>query len=180
MCLNDLLYDGKSETGSLLVLATGEIRLVKAFPDLVQAVLRDADPGVFDRYKDFPVLFGRFDRNRRIVVAELDRVIDQVVDDLLDLAHVRAHKERLPGQDQFKGEMLFLAAPLERHGSHLDHMVDIEISGVQDGSAVRTVFIQLENAVGQLVQAFGLKQDDVQILVLQFRRDRAVQLPHSL
>ena len=41
--MDDLLRDGKPQPCAFLILAAGQIRLVKTVEDQIQAVLRDAD-----------------------------------------------------------------------------------------------------------------------------------------
>ena len=93
VCLDNLLYDGETKPGSFFVLAAGEIRLVEALPDLFDAVFWNADSGVFDGNKDFLIFFGRLDRDCGVCVAEFERIVDQVIKYLLDLAEISGDKQ---------------------------------------------------------------------------------------
>ena len=88
MCLDDFFYNGKSKSGTLLVFSAGEVCLVETIPDLFDAVFWNADSGVFDGNKDFLIFFGRLDRDCGVCVAEFERIVDQVIKYLLDLAEI--------------------------------------------------------------------------------------------
>ena len=90
MGADDFFYDGKSETGALAVFSAGGVDLVKTIPDLGQAFFRDADAGILYGDKYFPVFFRRLDNNRRIIVGKFDRIVDEIVQNLLDLSHICA------------------------------------------------------------------------------------------
>lgn len=77
MSLNDFFYNGKSKTGAALVFSTGQVGFVKSFPDFFQAVFWNTDSGILDRDKYFVVLLGCLNRNRGILMTELDRIVDQ-------------------------------------------------------------------------------------------------------
>ena len=97
VCLNDLFYDGKSKSRAFFVLSAGEICFVEALPDLLDAVLGNTDSGVLDRYENLIVFFRGLDRDGGIGVAELESVVNQVVEHLLDLAHVGGDVEFFSG-----------------------------------------------------------------------------------
>ena len=93
MCLDDFFYNGKSKSGALLVFSAGEVCLVETIPDLFDAVFWNADSGVFDGNKDFLIFFGRLDRDCGVCVAEFERIVDQVIMYLLDLAEISGDKQ---------------------------------------------------------------------------------------
>ena len=51
------------------------------------------DFGVFDGNKDFLIFFGRLDRDCGVCVAEFERIVDQVIKYLLDLAEISGDKQ---------------------------------------------------------------------------------------
>ena len=88
MCLDDLFYNGKTKTGTTFIFASGKIRLVKAVPDLFNAVSGNTDACIFYGDKDLLVFAGCLDVDHIVIMAELDGIVDQVIKALLDLAHV--------------------------------------------------------------------------------------------
>ena len=93
MCLDDFFYNGKSKSGALLVFSAGEVCLVETLPDLREGVLGDSKAGVLDRDEDFFIFFGRLDRDCGVCVAEFERIVDQVIKYLLDLAEISGDKQ---------------------------------------------------------------------------------------
>ena len=67
--------------------------LVETIPDLFDAVFWNADSGVFDGNKDFLIFFGRLDRDCGVCEAEFERIVDQVIKYLLDLAEISGDKQ---------------------------------------------------------------------------------------
>lgn len=165
MGLDDFLHDGKAKPGSFLVLPAGGVGLIKAFPDFFQAVLGDPDSGILHRDEYFPAAFGGLDGDGGVRVAEFDRIVNEVIEHLLDLAHVGGDVQLLIGQDQLEGDLLFEAGSLEGLDGHLDSVVDVEVGDVQHGT-VRVEFVQFQHALGQLVQTVCFHEDDIQVFVL--------------
>ena len=93
MCIDDLFDYRESESGAFTVLSAGSINLVETIPDLFDAVFWNADSGVFDGNKDFLIFFGRLDRDCGVCVAEFERIVDQVIKYLLDLAEISGDKQ---------------------------------------------------------------------------------------
>ncbi len=62
-------------------------------PRSFDAVFWNADSGVFDGNKDFLIFFGRLDRDCGVCVAEFERIVDQVIKYLLDLAEISGDKQ---------------------------------------------------------------------------------------
>ena len=85
---NDLFDDRQSETGAFLVFAAGAVDLIETFPDLVDAGFRDPMPWSLTETKDLVVFLRRFDRDRGMIRAELDRVAEKIIQYLLDLSDV--------------------------------------------------------------------------------------------
>ena len=124
MCLDDFFYNGKSKSGTLLVFSAGEVCLVETIPDLFDAVFWNADSGVFDGNKDFLIFFGRLDRDCGVCVAEFERIVDQVIKYLLDLAEIS-------GDKQGETDMLFHAGSLKSLYRHADRMIDIKACDIE-------------------------------------------------
>ena len=93
MSPDDLADYGQAEACPFFVFASGEVGLVEALPDLVLVFFGNADSAVFDADEDFAFLFSGLYLDLRVVVAEFDGVVDQVVEDLLDLVHVGVNIE---------------------------------------------------------------------------------------
>lgn len=171
--LDDLFHNGKTKSGAPLVFPAGDVCLVEAFPDFFQAVLRDADTGIFDGNENLSAPLGGLNGDGGICMAELDRIINEIVEHLLDLAHIGGNIQLLAGQDQMEGDFLLKTGSLEGLDRHLDDIVDVKAGNVQHG-AVGAVFVQFQHTLGQLIQPFCFQKDNVQILVLQLMRDGSV------
>ena len=91
MGLYGFFDDGQSQPGSLFVLAPGEVGLVEAFPDLVQRIPWDSDAIIFYGGIDLVAPLRGLDGDGGIGLAELDGIVQQVVEDLLDLALVGSY-----------------------------------------------------------------------------------------
>ena len=89
--------------------------------------LGNADAGVFDGNEDFFIPDGGLDVNDRILVAEFDRVVDQVVENLLDFSEIGVDHLDAIRKGQVKRDAFRAARALEGCGGILDRPVDIEI-----------------------------------------------------
>ena len=87
MGLDDFFYNGKAKPGPLFILAPGKVCLIKTFPDFFLAVFGDSDSRVLDRDKYFLIPSRCLDIDGGVVVAELDGIVNQVVQDL-SLIHI--------------------------------------------------------------------------------------------
>ena len=93
MSPDDLTDYGQAKACPFFVFAAGEIGLVEALPYLVLVFLGNADAAVLDTDEDFAFLFSGLDLGLRVVVAEFDGIVDEVVEDLRDLVHVGMNVE---------------------------------------------------------------------------------------
>ena len=128
MCLDDLFYNGKTKTGTTFIFASGKIRLVKAVPDLFNAVSGNTDACIFYGDKDLLVFAGCLDVDHRVIMAELDGIVDQVIKDLLDLAHVCVDHLDVIGKCKVKADMSGVTGSFKGCGSVFYYPVDIKIS----------------------------------------------------
>lgn len=173
MGLYDLLYDGEPKSGAALVLAPGEVGLVKTLPDFLQTVLRDADAGILNGDENLFVAAAGLDVDGGVVVAELDRVVDQVVEHLLYFPKVRIDHLNIVGECEVKDNVFVVAGSLKGRGRVLDHPVDVKIGAGQIAPVVQRV--EGEHTLGQLVQAFGLGDHPGEVFPVHLRRNGAVQ-----
>lgn len=97
---DDLFDDRKSQSRSFAVFSAGGVELVEALPDFGNACLWNAAAGILDGDEDFAVLLRCLDRDGGIVVAEFDRIIDQIVQHLLDFSHIGADIQSTRCEDQ--------------------------------------------------------------------------------
>ena len=109
VCLDDLFYDGKTQTGALFVLTTGKVTLIEAFPYPVEIFFRDTDAIVPYGHEDFFPTFCCLNCDRGIWVAELDSIIQKVVEYLLDFSPVSVNIQYLGCQKQLDGDLPFRA-----------------------------------------------------------------------
>lgn len=140
MSLNDFFYNGKSKTGAALVFSAGEVGFVKSFPDFFQTVFGNTDSGILDRDKYFVVLLGCLNRDRGILMTELDRIVNQIVKYLLDFAEISSDKQLLTGENQVEADMFVGTDSLKSQERCLDRLVDIKIRHIQHNT-MRTKFI---------------------------------------
>ena len=169
----DLLDDGQAQACALLVLAPGVVGLVEPVPDQLQIVLGDADAGILDGDEELVLLHGGLHPDHGIVVAELDRIVQQVVEHLLDFFHIGVDVHGLAGEDHLYGDGLLAACPLEGGCGAADDGVDVEIRPLQK-HPLGVQVVQGQQAVGELGEALRLVQHDVQVLVVHLRGDCAV------
>ena len=174
MRADDLADYGQAKACPFFVLASGEVRLVEALPDLVLVFFGNSDPVVLDAHEDFTALFRRLDLDLGLVAAEFDRVVDEVVEDLLYFVHVGVNVEDAAGQDQADADLPAQADMLERGGDFPDDVVDVPVGHVED-HAPRVEVVERQQAVGELGEAVRLVEDDSQIVLVHLGRDRAVQ-----
>ncbi len=85
-------------------------------------------------------------------MAEFDRIVQQVVENLLDLVYIGEYIHLVAGQYQFDGDGPFAAGALKGGGHIADHAVDIKIGFVQHNS-LGIQIVERQQAVGQLCQA---------------------------
>ena len=78
----NFFYNGETKTGSFFVFTAGKVCFVKAFPDFIQAVLWNADAGVFYGNKYFFIFFCRLDGNERVMMTKLYCIINEVVQNI--------------------------------------------------------------------------------------------------
>ena len=129
--LNGFLYDGKTKSGSFFIFATGRICLVKTFPYLIQRITRNTDSVILDRYEDFLAAFGGFNCNNRVRIAEFNRIVDQIVEHLLDFVFVSKYGQMPGGKNQFDRYLLLCACAFKRGSSGTDHIMNVERFPVQ-------------------------------------------------
>src|SRR5699024_12709331 len=86
MCLNNLADYGKTKAGSFFVFSAGKFVFVETFPDLTEIFFRITDSIIFNRNKNFLFPLRCLHCGCRLWIAEIDRVLQQLVKYLLDLA----------------------------------------------------------------------------------------------
>ena len=151
VCRNNILYNGKPQASALFVLSPGQIGLVKPLPYFMNAVLGDSDSAVLHRHKYFVIALRSLNGDGRAVGAELDGIVNEVVQYLLNLAHISSYEKGFLCQDQLKGDALLHTGSFKGKGSIFDNGVKIKAGHVENGLAVRAVFIQLQHTLGQLI-----------------------------
>jgi len=94
MHLDNLLRNGKAEAGSAFLFCDRRIGLLKFLENF--ALIRFCDPwtGVTHRQSDRPVCRRRFDRDVALV-GELDRIADEIEQDLSEPAFVAVRGRNL-------------------------------------------------------------------------------------
>ena len=149
MCLYDLFYDRQPESCSLLIFSSGEIRLIEAVPDLLDTFLRNTDSRILYGNKDFLVLQRSLDIDHRVLTAEFDGVVDQIVEHLLDLTEICIHHLDIRSEGEIENDILGIAGSFEGCRSIFNHAIDIEVASCQESLAVERV--QRQHALGEFV-----------------------------
>ena len=174
MSPDDLADNGKTQSGSFFVFTPGEICLVKALPDLVLILFGNTDTVVLDADEDFAAFFRRLDLDLRVVVAEFDGVVHQIVENLLYFVHIGVDIEDFPRKDQLDPDTFALADLFERGGHFSNDIVDIPVGHVKE-HALGVEVIECQERVGELGQALGLIENDAEIVLVHLGRNGPVQ-----
>ena len=149
MCLYDLFYDRQPESCSLLNLTSGEIRLIEPVPDLLDTLFRNTDSRILHGNKDFLVLQRSLDIDYRVLTAEFDGVVNEIVHHLLDFPQVGIdHLDIIP-ECQIEYNIFGSAGSLKGGRRVLDDPVDIEVAPCQESLAVERV--QRQHALSEFV-----------------------------
>ena len=139
MCLYDLFYDCQTESCSLLILTSGEIRLIETVPDLLDTLFRNTDSRILHGNKDFLVLQRSLDIDYRVLTAEFDGVVDQIVEHLLDLTEVCIHHLDIRSEGEIENDILCIAGSFKGCRSIFNNAVDVEVAAGQESFAVERV-----------------------------------------
>ncbi len=149
MCLYDLFYNRQPESCSLLILTSGEIRLIEPVPDLLDTFPRNTDSRILHGNKDFLVLQRSLDIDHRVLTAEFDGVVDQIVEHLLDLTEVCIHHLDIRSEGEIENDILCIAGSLEGCRGIFNNTIDIEVAPCQESLAVERV--QRQHALSEFV-----------------------------
>ena len=139
MCLYDLFYDRQTESCSLLILTSGEIRLIEPVPDLLDTFPRNTDSRILHGNKDFLVLQRSLDIDYRILTAEFNGVVDQIVEYLLDLIEICIHHLDIRSEGEIENDILCIAGSFKGCRSIFNNAVDVEVAAGQESFAVERV-----------------------------------------
>ena len=139
MCLYDLFYDCQTESCSLLILTSGEIRLIEPVPDLLDTLFRNTDSRIFHGNKDFLVLQRSLDIDHRVLTAEFDGVVDQIVEHLLDLTEVCIHHLDIRSEGEIENDILGIAGSFKGCRGIFNNAIDIKVAPCQESLAVERV-----------------------------------------
>jgi len=105
MCVDDLLNNRETKSGSFAVFSTGGIDFVEAVPDFVETFFRNSGSVIFNRDENFSVLYSGFYLDRRIIIAEFNSIIQKIIKNLLDLFHIRFDIELMAGEKQLQADL---------------------------------------------------------------------------
>ena len=159
---------------AFLVFSAGEVRLIETFPDLREGVLGDSKAGVLDRDEDFFSFLQGLNVDHGIVSAEFHRVVDEVIEHLLDFFHIRVDRKARLVEKQGKTDAAFIAAALESFQRPVDDFVDVKIAHLHE-IAVIVEGVQSQKTFREFFQAFRLREDDMEVPILDFYRNRSVE-----
>ena len=171
--IDDFLYNGKPKPGTFAVLATGGINFIEPIPDFPQTGFGNTAALVLHGNENRIVFQGGFHFNHRLLRAEFNGIVNEVIEYLLNLSHIGPHKQGLAGQQKFDGNPFLPAGALKGFGSAFYDTVDVKIRIIQ----LPSLFIQIvqsQETLGQLVEAVGFMHHDFQVFLLHFRRNGTV------
>ena len=149
MCLYDLFYDRQSESCSLLIFSSGEIRLIEAVPYLLDTFLRNTDSRILHGNKDFLVFQRSLDIDHRILTAEFNGIVDQIVEYLLDLTEIRIHHLDIRSEGEIQNDILGIAGSFKGCRGIFNNAIDIKVAPCQESLAVERV--QRQHALSEFV-----------------------------
>ncbi len=121
MQFDDALGDGEAEPAPALLAGARAVDLLELLEDALLVGLRDAGTGVRDRDQERPVRDARLDRDLTDV-GELDRVADQVHEDLGQPALVPPPGRQIDRHDRLQGELLPRRQRLHRRRHRVDEL----------------------------------------------------------
>ena len=129
---------------------------------------------VTDRAEHLVVPDITFQFDDRAVPAEFYRIVNQVVENLLDFLLIRQNGKPFSGQCDLEGNLPWRADSLKRSSCISYHFIEIK------NADVKQIFflvhaVQCQDAVCKLCQAFGLIQNDAQIALLHLCGYGAIQ-----
>src|SRR5438067_2671612 len=161
---DETLRERESEAGAL-ALPYADVRLLELLEDPFLVVCRDTGPGVRHRDQHLSVLPRRRDDDASAPRRELDRVREQVEDDLLDAALVTVDKIDV-GCELERDEYLVLRRPLPHH-----HHAALQRLAEREGRAFEFDLPgldlgQVENLVDQAQEVIPRCEDVVEVLLL--------------
>lgn len=153
MSLNDFFDDGKAKTRSLFIFSTGQIRLVKSFPYLIQAFSWNSDAIILYRDENFFASFGRFNGNRRIQFTEFDCIVQQIIENLLDFSSISIDMQTFGCKYKLDGDFLCFTSALKRRCCIADRFMNIEL-GLVEEKMFGIELIECQQVFGQIGQTF--------------------------
>ena len=106
---------------------------------------------IFDRNENFPVFFGGFNRNRRVIRTEFDCITEKIIQNLLDLFHVGLCQQLPAGQNQLQKNITAGAGTLKGSCGCFDYTVDIKRLNVQH-TFLNIEFVESQKPAGKLFQ----------------------------
>lgn len=124
--IDDLFHNRQTEAVALSLAAAGGVGFIKPIPYFVQRIGRDAHAVIFHGDKDLSVTDIAFNFYGAVVPAELDRIINKVVQHLLDLSEIGRDKEFFFGEKQADRNLTRSTDPLKGCGCLADDGMDVK------------------------------------------------------
>ena len=165
--LHQLVDDGEAEAGAAEQPGGGTVGLSEGVEDVAVLLLGDADAGVAHLDAHTVAVMGTDGAHQHLApFGELDRVADQVDQDLAQSGGVAGDEVGQPGVDQ-AGQLHPLVAGLfaEQLGDVLQHLVQVEVDTLQ-GELALLHFGEVEDVVDQVQQVVARPLRDLQIVLL--------------
>ena len=93
-------------------------------------------------------------------MTEFDRIVNEIVQYLLDAGHIRHNKQGITGQHETEGNLFFFARLFKGFHRHADAFVQVKGRDIKKIS-FRAIFVQIQQLLGQFFKTFCFKNDDI-------------------
>ena len=127
MRLDDLFCDGKSETGSGLILSAAWIRFIETVKYFLDRFRWNSDTFILDTDKDLIGFFCDLNCNLSAFWGEFDRIVNQIVDNLLDSCTICVDNGIVGMEDCMQINAFVLTATFKGVDRRKDNALDIKI-----------------------------------------------------
>lgn len=82
------------------------------------------------------------------MVREFGRIVDQIIEYLLNFTHIRIDEQFLTGEDKVESQPLFLACSFKGEDRCLDHAVDVKVCQIENHAAVASKLVEIKDSLG--------------------------------
>src|SRR5690606_1725401 len=159
------LAQRQSQARAAQTLLQRRIDLNEVLEQVSMQVLRNTDPGVGNGEADIPVTFGSRGNPYLALLGELQRVRDEVTQDLRQLLVIGVQARDVPGLFENQVDRVAIQNWPEHPPQRREQIEHVEPGG-RDGDSSRFDFRQVEQIVDHLAELHGRAADEHYLLVL--------------